>query len=221
MIKNDLTGQVFGRLEVICFSHRDTNRNRYWTCKCECGTEKTIVQYSFTSGHTKSCGCLHKEALIERNKSHNMSDTTEYSIWKGMKKRCSNPKEKCYKDYGGRGIRVCDRWLENFENFYEDMGPRPSKKHTIERVDNDGNYCPENCKWATRSEQQRNQRVRGGISYYGVIDYDHKFRAIVYIDKKQVHLGYFDTTLQAATAYDDAYEEIYGIRRNNTEVAPR
>jgi len=160
-------GDTFDRLTVVEYMGtkiRSGNKHiKLWKCSCSCSNNTIIVETSsLISGNTKSCGCLSREVIIKRNTTHNMSRSVEYIAWAGMKARCYNTKEESYKDYGGRGIKVCDRWLESFENFYEDMGPKPEPKnlYSIDRINVNGNYKPNNCKWATKFEQSINRRVR-------------------------------------------------------------
>jgi len=138
----------------------------YWECICDCGNQKTVRQADLKSGKTQSCGCLQKEIARSSNIKHGQADSPEYGIWLGVKQRCLNPNFRFFKDYGGRGIKVCDRWFD-FANFLQDMGKRPTPKHTIERVNNDGDYEPNNCCWATRKEQSNNQRKTILLTYQG------------------------------------------------------
>lgn len=140
-----------GRLRVL-WPSLSAKKPQRWVCKCDCGKRTELTTHVLLGGKTTSCGCEH------RWKTHGRSDTVEYQTWRSMLKRCENPNHHKYPLYGGRGIRVCDRW-HKFENFYADMGDRPSDKHSIDRYpDNDGDYELGNCRWATWSEQRRNQR---------------------------------------------------------------
>lgn len=132
---------------------------------------------------------------------HGMTKSTEYRSWAHMKERCTSINCKDYPNYGGRGIKVCDDWIESFESFYKDMGPKPSKEYSIERIDNNLGYYKENCKWATRKEQNNNQRRRkDAAKYTGVYPHWNKFRAVVFPNAKSKHLGLFDTPYQANEA---------------------
>lgn len=154
----DIVGRRFGRLVVIRKTNiRSQSRHIKWSCICDCGNEISIISSSLKSGNTQSCGCLNIDNLKQR-KTHSRSHIPEYHSWNSMKGRCLNLNNLAYHNYGGRGIKVCDRWLNSFENFYEDMGPKPSPKHSIDRVNNDGHYEPSNCKWATSQEQNNNRR---------------------------------------------------------------
>jgi hypothetical protein len=168
----NLTGQKFGRWLVL---ERVENVNGYhhWMCRCDCGTEKIVDGYSLTKGHSTSCGCFKKENTSKIFTTHGKSNgrASEYNIWNLMIQRCTNEKNNRYPRYGGRGIMVCDRWSgeHGFENFYADIGPRPSLKHSIDRYpNNDGNYEPENCRWATHLEQCRNFSKNRWIEHEGI-----------------------------------------------------
>ena len=162
-----LIGKRFGRLTVLDIAGKDNQKKYFWLCKCDCGNIKKIRGSSLNFGSTKSCGCLWKEALLENGKkgTHHMTNTQEYNIWAIMKQRCLNKNNPKYKNYGGRGIKVCEEWLK-FDNFYKDMGERPEGK-SIDRIDNEKGYFKENCRWATLKQQGRNKRNNRIITYKG------------------------------------------------------
>lgn len=163
---NTAIGDRFGRLVVIGLSHDDKDK-LLCECKCDCGNIIKTRSHNLVTGDTKSCGCFKIEETKRRNTTHGMNKTHEHLCWLAMKQRCDYEKHVSYHLYGGRGIRVCDRWRFSFENFLSDMGPAPSRNHTIERVDTDGDYCPENCKWATYKEQGQNTRTNVIVEYKG------------------------------------------------------
>lgn len=156
----EMKGKKFDRLTVLDEGTRLTNRTRLYKCKCDCGKITVVDGGNLRSGTVRSCGCLRKE-LASKNKSnlkHGMRNTSEYQIWINMRRRCRDPNCEVYKDYGGRGIKVCDEWNESFETFYRDVGPRPSKEHSLDRKNTNGDYEPNNCRWATWEEQANNRR---------------------------------------------------------------
>lgn len=158
-------GQKFHKLTVILSNIR-VGREIYHRCKCDCGTEKTILARNVEKGKSKSCGCLSREKGKE-HATHGLSGTRIYQTWSRMCRRCDNPKVDRFKNYGGRGIRVCDRW-KNFENFYADMGDIPGPGFSLGRIDNDKDYCPENCRWETAEQQQNNTSRTIWIEYAGI-----------------------------------------------------
>lgn len=171
MNKIDLIGKKYGRLEVISQGETKCKPNGakviYWTCRCECGTQKDVMGEPLRDGRVKSCGCLRDETIGRLNFSHGKAKSKEYKSWLHIKYRCLNPNAAKYSDYGGRGITVCERWINSFENFYSDMGNAPSKKHTIDRIDVNGNYEPKNCRWADPTTQSNNHRNTVRLDFHG------------------------------------------------------
>lgn len=163
----DLTGQKFGRLTVI---ERAENKGKrtMWLCKCECGNVKVIPATNLKREEARSCGCLSRELAKERATKHGIKHKRLYNIWGGMKKRCYNEENEKYPIYGGRGIAVCEEWKDDFQAFYDwAMANGYSDSLTIDRIDNDGDYSPSNCRWATNKEQQNNKRNNHCITYNG------------------------------------------------------
>lgn len=161
----------FARLTAIRFVGRDARNNARWLFQCECGKEYIGTAKGVKTGDLKSCGCLRRELNekargIAFNRSHGMTGSAEYRIWAGMLQRCTNSAYHGFDHYGGRGIKVCPEWTE-FESFYADMGNRPSPKHSIERVDVNGDYEPKNCTWTTHTGQMRNRTTTIYVQYLG------------------------------------------------------
>ena len=158
--KLDLAGLRFGRLLVIRMDHINKHQQSMWLCRCDCGNKIVTSGSTLKGGRSKSCGCWKADVAREQETSHGLSRSPEYRTYYYMKQRCYNPKNTHYHLYGGRGIKICQRWLRSFERFYADMGPRPSPKHSIDRINYDGDYAPDNCRWATIEEQYANRRPR-------------------------------------------------------------
>ena len=212
----DLTGRTFGRLTVGAYVGKQ-GQTHHWECQCECGVSIVVWGGDLNSGGTKSCGCLRKELAAERATTHGHSRTELYTCYINMLRRCYGGDDKSYDDYEGRGITVCDRWLNSLEDFLADMGARPSPEHSIDRVDNDKGYSPDNCRWATKREQVINRRIpknnTSGVK--GVYWYKagQKWRAQINIDGKQTSLGGFPNKDEAIAARRRAEQKYYHVSK--------
>jgi len=167
----DLKGQRFGRLVVLHDTGERKGGQVVWRCRCVCGEEVNVVGYSLTSGRTASCGCYQRERVVEASTTHGMARQREqhpvYAVWRAMLQRCENPNNKPYKDYGGRGIKVCPEWHDSQVFIDWALANGWQKGLTLDRIDNNGNYEPDNCHWVTRKENNRNKRSNRLITFDG------------------------------------------------------
>jgi len=193
MPKNNLIGKKFGRLSVVGIDDRNT-RKTYYYCVCDCGNMKSVRSDGLTSGAVQSCGCLKKEQdriNLTANHKHKMSHTRIYEIWQGMKGRCYNPHDARYGRYGGRGITVCDEWKEDFATFYDwAINNGYSDKLTIDRIDNDKGYSPDNCRWADYETQCRNRSTNIKITIGNATKTLTEWCEIFELDYKVIHARY-------------------------------
>lgn len=168
----NLTGQTFGRLVALDFA--SSPHGRMWRCRCECGAECNVPTRNLRSGNSRSCGCLQRELTSVRSRTHGATvnghggrPSSEYQTWQSMKDRCHNPNDTNFALYGGRGITVCDEWRNDFAAFLAHVGPKPSPRHSIDRIDNDRGYEPGNVRWATQRVQCRNRRGNVRVRFFG------------------------------------------------------
>lgn len=164
----DLTGKPFGKLTVIKRVRRTNRRTAKWWCQCSCGNITKVEGSSLRRKLTRSCGCLRSETTTQCKLIHGKANSPEYKIWSRMKTRCYDSNDKGFKHYGARGITICDKWLNNFMAFYNDVGPRPSPKHSIDRINNNSGYSPTNVKWSTKREQNNNTTRNHFITIDGI-----------------------------------------------------
>jgi hypothetical protein len=187
-------------------------KKRYALFQCECGNRFNAVIYEVKSLHTRSCGCIHSKQVAERNFRHGLAKTVEHTLWNNMKQRCNNPNFKNYHLWGGRGIKVCDRWLESFENFLEDMGKQPAKRMGIDRIDNNKGYSPENCRWASHKTQNNNKRNNK------IIEYNGKSQTLM-MWCEELGLKY-GVMLRRFLRGGKTTEEIFTVKKYNTHGSP-
>lgn len=211
----DLSGQKFNMLTAITMlPPKGPSRCVRYLCKCDCGSETIVPSSPLRSGATKSCGCLARKVRGDMNRTHGGAGATEYSAWLEMKKRCLNSKSKTFLYYGGRGIKVCAQWVNDFAQFLRDVGKKPTPQHSLDRINPNGDYEPHNCRWATKTEQSRNTRkhnqAKNGAP--GILWRPHASNYEVRIIANGVHfyLGVFDNLFDACCARRSAenrYEE--------------
>jgi hypothetical protein len=162
----DLTGRKFERLTVLSYAGKSANKHSQWLCRCDCGKERTVLALNLKRGFTKSCGCFHSDNMRRKKTTHNDSYSPEHRAWSKAKSRCFNPKDKAFCNYGGRGITMCDRWKNSYENFIADMGRRLDG-FSLDRIDVNGNYEPSNCRWADKITQANNTRTNRFLTHKG------------------------------------------------------
>lgn len=207
-------GDVWFGMKVIVDSGLRTKSNdKLWTCEClTCGSTSTLARgYDLKGGDYQSCGCIKHKLSSEKKTTHGKSTSDVYKIYYGMIDRCTNSNHDHYQNYGGRGITISERWLSSFENFYQDMGDRPSKKHSIDRIDNDLGYSSENCKWSTNQEQSFNRRkVKGCTSKYKNVYWSTRsskwMARYLKRDGQRVYLGLFENEDDAGRAVSEFKE---------------
>ena len=221
--KYDLTGQKFGRLTAL-YTVPNNNHHTRWHCVCECGNTKDVLQQNLCNGHVRSCGCLHAERNVEKisaynssinRESHNETKTKLYHIWVGMKSRCFGKTSTAYDRYGGRGISICNEWKDSFLSFKEwALSNGYSEELTIDRIDVNGDYSPDNCRWVSNSIQQFNKRIpkRNTSGHVGVSWNKKDQKWVSYITKDYVmhYLGRFANIEDAIKAREEAEKTFFG-----------
>jgi hypothetical protein len=206
-------GDKFNRLTIVSRISDLGEQNTQWECLCECGNKSDVTTIALTSGHSKSCGCFKNEVAGKYTTTHGKTGTKEYGVWAAMKQRCYDPNKDNYYRYGGRGISVCDEWKYDFSQFYKDMG-NCEKGMTLERKNCNGNYCKENCEWASRSVQAFNTNLRSNNVTGRTGTYTSKngnWTAVIGVNNKLVHLGTFYTYESAVAAREAAEMQYYGF----------
>lgn len=213
----DLTGTRFGRLVVVSRAEYKGGQPA-WYCLCDCGQGKVCLGTNLKSGKSQSCGCLRNEMVSERSLKHGNrrgvgKTSREYETWCSMIGRCETDTNTSYHNYGARGITVCERWRSSFDNFLADMGERPSPKHSLDRIDVNGNYEPSNCRWVTKEEQMRNRRTlksnTTGVNGVYPSPSGNKYCAQINYNGVRTHIGTFDTLEEATQARRKTEEKLW------------
>lgn len=212
-------GEVWGSLWILSYEGIKGG-HKHFKCSCKCGKVKVMSVYSILKSKTKSCGCIsHKQTALRRFK-HGGLHTKEYHTWQRMKQRCYNETCEDFKEYGGRGIKVCDSWIDSFENFLKDIGKAPEKISSLDRIDVNGNYEPSNCRWATPQTQAYNQRIykssstgKTGVTWSKK---GNRYEARISKDNKEYYLGYFKCFDDAVKAREEAEMKYYGYLKHGS-----
>lgn len=203
----DIVGKTFNHLTVIEYAGKNKYGKKLYKCKCNnCGNEKIMIGTEVKNGYSKSCGCLTKQNLKRK---HGMTGTPIYKKWKNIKGRCFNPNASNYKWYGERGITMCEEWKNDFSKFYEDVGDIPFEGAELDRIDNNGNYEPNNVRWVDHRTNSNNRRKYHNKTGYTGVTYKpklNKYQAQLYKNKKFIYLGVFETAEEAYKAYLKAKE---------------
>lgn len=199
---------VYNHLKILELHGRDKHGKKMYKCLClKCGNETIKTGTSVKNGYVKSCGCLNKEKFSKIVTKHGLSKSTLYKKWLSMKSRCNYPNGDNYYRYGGRGIKVCDRWNDDFMNFYNDMNKFYFEGAELDRIDNDGNYEFDNCRWVTHQQNSNNRKkYKNKTGYTGVYFKPHmnKYVSYFYVKRKQIHVGSFETAEKAYRAREKA-----------------
>ncbi|MGX0433104.1 AP2 domain-containing protein [Staphylococcus hominis] len=203
----EIVGKTFNHLTVVEYAGKNKHKKKLYKCKCNnCGNEKIMVGTSVKNGYSKSCGCL---IIQNQKRKHGMAGTPIYRKWKNIKGRCFNPNTSNYKWYGGRGITMCQKWKDDFSEFYKDVGNIPFEGAELDRIDNNGNYEPNNVRWVDHRTNSNNRRKYHNKTGYTGVTYkpnSDKYQAQLYKNKKFIYLGLFDTPEEAYKAYLKAKE---------------
>lgn len=222
--KIDLFGKVFNRLTVIEDVGRGKQGHVLWRCECSCGNSVVTCSADLRQGNTQSCGCLMIDQVKEANTTHGLRKHPLYNVWLKMKDRCFNPKANSYENYGGRGITVCDRWKDSLENFIEDVYPKYKEGLQLDRINNDGNYEPDNVRWVTNQQNSMNRGSdKNSSSKYKGVCWNKgtsKWQANIQKDGKLCHLGLFTDERDAAVAYNKAANDLFGEFANLNKIEP-
>lgn len=226
-----MIGLRFNRLLVVASAGKNKHGKLQWECVCDCGNKTITLGVYLRNGDTKSCGCLAATFIGEKRFKHGKSrkNNTEYEIWKGMNARCYNPNHIGFKNYGGRGIIVCDEWRTNFNKFLNDMGFRPSKRHSLDRFPNiNGNYEPANCRWATDEQQRRNKRNNRYYTFKGITLILEDWSKLFNVHQSTLHEHLGTKSIEQMLVYyykkgkitnSELIFEIESLLRDNPEMA--